>query len=150
MESVVSALRVEFVYDPDSGALYRNGIEVDRDCNPSFQGKRYDHATICWIIYYGTLPKEGCIIDHKNRIKADHQLVNLREATPTQNQQNKSGYGQYPKGVTWRDRNKKPWQAKIRVNGERIHLGSFATKEEAAKAYKQACMIYHEEFACYD
>jgi hypothetical protein len=64
--------------------------------------------------------------------------------------QNKSGYGAYPKGVTWRDRKENPWQAKIRVNGIRIHLGSFADMEEAAEAYREAAKLYHREFARYD
>jgi len=89
-------------------------------------------------------------VDHINTIKADNRIINLRLATPTQNQQNKSGCGVYPKGVTWRDRKEKPWQAKIRVNGERLHLGSFETMEEAAKTYQEASEKYHGEFARYD
>lgn len=146
MESVAQSLKEVFSYD--GVTLYQDGIVVDCDKNPSFRGKRYDHATLCWILYYGKPPKEGHIIDHKNQIRGDHSIDNLREATPTQNQQNKAGYGQYAKGVTWRDRILNPWQAKIRVNGERIHLGSFATEEEASEAYKQAATKYHGEFAC--
>lgn len=146
MESVISALREEFSYDGTT--LYRNGIEVDCDCNPSFRGKKYDHATLCWMLHYDKLPKDGHIIDHKNQIRADHSIDNLREATPRQNQQNKAGYGQYAKGVTWRDRILNPWQAKIRIEGRRIHLGSFATEDEAAEAYKKAALELHGEFAC--
>lgn len=148
MESLVSTLEQEFSYDSISGTLLRSGVVVDPDCNPSVRGVKYDHATLCWILYYKVFPKEGCIIDHKDRVRANHKIENLREATLTQNQQNKAGYGQYSKGVTWRDRKIKPYQAKIRVNGDRIHLGSFETEAEAANAYRQAAIQYHGEFAC--
>lgn len=146
MEPVARALSIEFSYKASTGELFRRGVSVDPDHNPSFHGKRIDHATICWVLYYGEFPKG--IVDHKNRIGADHRIENLRDATPTRNQQNKAGYGQYAKGVTWRNRKEKPYQAKIRVNGDRIHLGSFATEEEAAEAYRQAAFRYHGEFAC--
>lgn len=32
--------------------------------------------------------------------------------------------------------------------GQRVHLGSFATKEEASNAYREAALKYHGEFAC--
>lgn len=105
---------------------------------------------IIWVLYYGDWPPDGYWIDHEDKIKAHNWITNLRLATPTQNQYNKAGSGQYAKGVTWRDRKEKPWQAKIRVNGDRLHLGSFATEEEAAKAYREACIRYHGEFACHD
>jgi len=154
--SLISIIRDWFDYDPVHGVLirrFKTRVDAFDVINPErptvfFQGKEYDYGTLCWIVFYGKSPKEGCIIDHKNGIKVDHSLTNIREATLSQNQQNKAGYGAYSKGVTWRNRKLCPWQAKIRVNGERIHLGSFETQEAAAEAYRQAAIKYHGEFAC--
>ena len=52
------------------------------------------------------------------------------------------------RGVTWdnrsftrtgRRRSVKKWNATITVNGERKHLGSFESEDEAARAYVTAC-----------
>jgi hypothetical protein len=105
---------------------------------------------LAWAIHNGDWPPLDMYIDHINGIKADNRIANLRLVTPTQNQQNKAGHGLYPKGVAWRDRIENPWLARIRVNGTRINLGSFAAIEEAAAAYREAAIKYHGEFANYE
>lgn len=88
--------------------------------------------------------------DHKNHDTLDNTDENLRPATPQQNAQNmrvkprsKSGL----KGVCWHKVVKK-WQASIRVDGKRIHLGSYVERESAEKAYRDAARRYFGEFAC--
>ena len=145
-----------FTYDPEAGTItrlvgYGRAMEgqVFSDANSISTPKGFVRmGRLAWALHNKAWPPQGYWIDHINGIKADNRIVNLRLATPTQNQQNKAGCGQYAKGVTWRDRKVKPWQAKIRVNGERLHLGSFATQEEAAETYRQAAIKYHGEFAC--
>lgn len=152
----VERLREIFEYDPKTGIITRKVSHINaligytyRDSSGiSVGGSHIRPGRLAWALHNGTWPPEGYWVDHINGIKADNRIVNLRLATPTQNQQNKAGYGQYSKGVTWRDRIRKPWQAKIRVNGQRLHLGSFETEEEAAQAYQEACRKYHGEFAC--
>jgi hypothetical protein len=112
----------------------------------SVGGKLQCLSRICFAIYNGYWP-EG-LVDHIDRNQSNNRASNLREVTPTQNQYNKvqpnpHGY----KGVTWRKRKANPWLAKIRVDGARINLGSFPTKEQAAAAYEAACLKYHGEYA---
>lgn len=153
----VDRLRELFEYDPSTGEVtrttslgrYWRGFVFD-GLNIQVDGRWYRRSRISWALYHGEWPPTDLYIDHINGIRADNRIENLRLATPTQNQQNKAGYGVYSKGVTWRQRHEKPYQAKIRVDGKRIHLGSFATEEEASNAYQEACLKYHGEYACYD
>jgi len=152
LDITASRVRELFSYDPDEGVLTRvkatryDFLGVVSGPKVSIDNTHYDTARIIWLHYYGEHP--NCLVDHINRDHNDNRIANLRAATYTQNQynkiqSNKHGY----KGVTWRNRKQKPWLSKIRVDGARINLGSFATKEEAAKAYEEACLKYHGAFA---
>ena len=69
----------------------------------------------------GNYEKENCRWANKST-----QQRNTRKLIST----NKSGY----RGVTWH-KAKKKWNAQIKVNYKRIHLGSFLTALDGAKAY---------------
>jgi hypothetical protein len=153
--SCITAARIRelFNYDPVTGVFSRRVNTVRGRAGQVItantlcvDGEYHKTVRYIWLHYYGEWPKG--LVDHKNRIKSHAYISNLRDVTHTQNQQNKvspnpHGY----KGVTWRDRKKNPWIAKIRVDGARINLGSFPTKEAAAEAYEAACLKYHGEFA---
>ena len=102
----------------------------------------YFEHRLAWLWMTGKWPENE--IDHINRDRSDNRWSNLREATSFQNQHNtckpvtnKSGF----KGVHWYARKRK-FQAQIRVNGRRLHLGYFDTPEKAAVAYRSASMLY--------
>jgi hypothetical protein len=90
----------------------------------------------------------GMEVDHRNGNTLDNRKANLRICEHRQNLCNqggraKSGYkGVYHNNSSY----KKPWYAKIKVNGKEIHLGSYWTKQEAFAAYCRGSEIYHGEF----
>ena len=145
-------VRSLFDYGPLEGILIRikssrkDMLGPVRNFRTWVNGEVYFTSRLIWLHQHGKHPTG--LIDHIDRNPDNNRIENLRDVTPTQNQYNKvqaniHGY----KGVTWRNRKSKPWLAKIRVDGTRINLGSFATKEEAALAYEKAAFRYHGEFA---
>lgn len=92
---------------------------------------------------------QGKGFDHKNRYGLDCRRRNLRSATKSQNaanalahSDNRSGI----KGVWWNSRDK-CWHAQICYQGNRKHLGCFASAPEAGAAYKKAAKKYFGAFA---
>jgi len=92
-------------------------------------------------------------IDHANGKTLDNTKSNIRVASNSQNgsnldalvSTNTSGF----RGVglaSGKARRVKPWCAKIRVNGKLVHLGYFASAQEAAKAYDAAAKKHFGEF----
>jgi hypothetical protein len=90
-------------------------------------------------------------VDHVNGDGLDNRRSNLRPCTHAENMRNrtrhhnnKSGY----KGVSRVSRKHVvKWRASIGLNGKHIHLGYFATKVAAAKAYNTAALKYFGHFA---
>lgn len=88
--------------------------------------------------------------DHRNHNTLDNRRLNLRIASRAQNQQNRrslrvtaSGF----KGVYMTNK-RKPFQARITVNGKRRSVGYFMTALEAARAYDAKAIELCGEYAC--
>jgi hypothetical protein len=77
-------------------------------------------------------------LDHKNCIRSDNRIKNLRSVTSQQNHFNNS----VAKGYCF-DKSKNKWLATIKLNGIQKNLGRFNTKKEARNAYLKAKKIYH-------
>ena len=91
----------------------------------------------------------GFMVDHINHNGLDNRRCNLRLATATENiansrtrRDNSSGM----KGVDWRA-DKGCWRAQITVNGKAKSLGHFASRDEAAAAYRAAAQQHFGQFA---
>jgi hypothetical protein len=89
-------------------------------------------------------PREGLEVDHINHNKLDNRLENLRLATRQQNGAWRKHYGTGLKGVR---KHRHKWVARISIMGREQHLGSFATQEEAARAYDAAAITAYGDFA---
>lgn len=105
--------------------------------------RTYGHR-IAFLIMEGWEPDQ---VDHKNLVRSDNRWENLRPATNTEQRRNTgkskantTGY----KGVTLENGR---YRARIKVNGKKIHLGSFSSAEEAHTAYRDAANRYFGEFA---
>lgn len=140
-----------FSYDPETGLITRkittSGRSLQGYVVGSLDGKGYLHVSVqktfirlhrlAYFLYYGWVPPK---IDHKNRIKTDNKILNLRPTEPKTNAgncvphaHNTSGY----KGASLNSHSGK-WHAQLKINGKQTYLGRFDTAEEAAKAYDEA------------
>lgn len=93
--------------------------------------------------------KKGVIVDHINRDRLDNRKCNLRVCTRTENNRNvgkKSTSAGRFKGVFW-NKKAKIWYVRIGVNGKSKYIGCFKDDIEAARAYNEAAIKYHGEFA---
>lgn len=85
-------------------------------------------------------------VDHQNRDTLDNRRENLRKASASQNGANsmaRKGTSRF-KGVSL---SRGQWRVALRLNYKTIHVGRFATEEEAASAHDEAARRLHGEFA---
>jgi len=113
------------------------------------EGKVYKAHKLAWLYIYGDFPKG--FLDHKNTIRNDNRITNLRKATRTQclrNQKIRSDNTSGLKGVSWNN-DKEKWSVNIQVSGKPKRLGFFTDKHEAHAAYCKAADKYFKEYANY-
>ena len=87
-------------------------------------------------IAFITNPDGKLCVDHIDNCKTNNSITNLRWATSSQNNQNKSMMSNNTsgvKGVVW-DKHTKKWKAQIMIDGVCVYLGSFTNIEDAKQA----------------
>jgi len=109
----------------------------------TIEGRHYRAHRLAWLYVYGRLPNGE--LDHRNGVQSDNRCSNLREATKSQNAANKRVLRAGLKGACFNRRRDK-WMAAIRKDYKQIHLGYFATEQEAHAAYVEAANKLHGEF----
>ena len=93
--------------------------------------------------------QKGQIIDHKDRNGLNCQRYNIRLATYSQNgsnrklSDNKKYLGVHKINTGLRQK----WVVKITHNKKKLHIGTFYSENDAVKAYNEAAIKYHGEFA---
>lgn len=157
----VEIVREFFAYDPLTGALTwrfraRSHFSGDREhktWNTRFAGKpagsidghgyRYVRVhgspfkvhRLAWVHQFGVWPAGD--VDHINGDVSDNRLPNLRDVSHARNCRNQtlrctntSGFT----GVSWNSGMRK-WQAYVKKDGRKYHLGYFERIEDAHSAY---------------
>ena len=149
-----------FTYDRETGVLYwrrrvNNRVPktleagAQRKSNSNgyrqvgIKGKIYLEHRIIMMLCFGHIP-ENAEIDHVNHVRDDNRSCNLRFVTGSENGRNKSVSSKSTTGVTGVSflKDRKKYIARIKVNQEAIHLGTFDTLEEAAAARAEANLKY--------
>lgn len=128
-------------YNPYSGILSKAGHRVCRsDMTKGYlrvfwDGKYHKAHRVAWFLTYGEWPKGQ--IDHIDGDKTNNRINNLRDVTQTVNMYNQTKAHKHNKtGVLGVGFNGYSYQAKIRIGNKLKYLGSYATKEEASRAYQ--------------
>lgn len=107
--------------------------------------KLWRAARLAWVYVYGVDPINE--VDHADGNAANDAIWNLREATSSQQKQNKRGWSRrgMPKGTVITGSGK--FGAQITLKGEHFWLGSHDTIEQARLAYAAAATRLFGEFA---
>jgi hypothetical protein len=153
MPASIEELRERLDYDPETGALrWRKGRKQmagyikksgyrEIEWRTRVEGKRKGRKTlyllahrVAWALATGMWPENE--VDHRDGVRDNNRLANLRSATSAENKQNRAPIRGKPwtmLGVT-----KTP-----RCRGWRAHMsghfiGTFSTPEEARQAYLAA------------
>ena len=97
-----------------------------------------------WALHYGEWPKGE--LDHLDGDKLNNRVENLRDGTKAQNMRNqkvrKDSTSGFPGVHFCKDKARKPWAARIGLNGTWKTLGRFATREEAIECRKREQVKY--------
>lgn len=100
---------------------------------------------VVWAICTGEWPKDQ--LDHIDGDRASIRIENLREASQVQNMGNRKLNKNNTTGYKGVSRNGGRYMAQSQEDGKHVHLGYFATAQEAHAAYSEYAKARFGEFA---
>jgi hypothetical protein len=124
-----------------AGSIHKSGYRII-----SVHGHQYKVHRLMFLYHHGYIPE---FIDHINGIKDDNRIENLREATRTQNHQNRFIYKNNTfgiKGVS-KQKNALNWRCRISYGNKPHELGGFKSKELAIEFMELWREMAHGTFA---
>jgi hypothetical protein len=152
IETLLSLL----TYDPETGVLrwkknmggkanagsVAGHIKSTGYCSIGLLCREHPAHRLAWAIHHGEWPAGE--VDHINGIRSDNRIQNLRDVSRAVNAQNqRAAHRDNLGGVLGASRFRDRWRSQIWHAGKRVHLGIYATKEEAHAAYVTAKRQLH-------
>lgn len=122
----------------EAGAFHRGYLEIQID------GTKYQAHRLAWLYVHGEWPKHQ--IDHKDTIRSNNWIANLREATVSQNAANRKirkTSRSSVKGVSWNNKARK-WAVQVGPAGSNRHKGLFDNFDDAVTAASRAASLFGE------
>lgn len=152
-------LRELLHYDPDTGVFtwkknMKGGVRAGDVAGTEaltgylvirIDGKLYLAHRLALMYVRGAWPANK--VDHRNRVRRDNRIGNLRDASDTLNAQNTTARTEYPGTFMLgggRRNLRRPWSARIMSDRKVHNLGYFETRQEAHQAYVAAKQRLHE------
>ncbi len=144
-------------YEPETGALYwrvaRQRINVGDEAGVlnaagyrvvRVDGALYRAHRLVWLHVHGEWPSHQ--IDHRNNVRHDNRIVNLRDVEQSTNQRNRSNVRGDSQsgimGVSW-DKRRQKWRVRIAIGGKHQHVGYFEDARAASSAYAERKRVLH-------
>lgn len=149
-----------FEYDREAGKLFwkvsrgnaaagKEAVSINSNGyrRARIDGTHYLVHRLIFLIEHEYLPE---FIDHKDGDKLNNKIDNLREASRSENNRNRSKQSSNTSGIVGvcyhKDANK--WHARCRDrNGKNTHLGLFTDLQAAAEVVRAFRLEHHAEFA---
>lgn len=159
-------LRKLFQYDPETGIITRKidwyglpaGTPIGRTKKDGyvfvrigFNGKERDifGHRLGWFLHHGEWPP--CALDHRNGVRHDNRLGNLRNGGEGVNQHNaaprRDKASGLPGGVFLNESKVRPYRVTIKLEGVRYNIGSWPTEKMATRVYEAIKRELHPEWA---
>lgn len=113
----------------------------------SINKKSYRIHRLIFLYHYGYLPP---LIDHKDRNKLNNCIENLREATVSQNNHNRTGKESNTghKGIHWSN-SRKFYKVAFTHNKVYHYVGTFNNLQQAVESYEKKYTEVVGEFASF-
>lgn len=154
-------------YDPETGQFrWRQRADVGKAWNKRYAGKVAGYVwraspnvqyrcirildwpflahRVAWLHVTGEWPEN--LIDHRDMNGLNNAWANLRAADKTQNGNNRGVTRRNKLGLKGVRQQGSRFHANISINGRQTYLGSFATAQDAHKAYCRAAVKHRGEF----